>query len=167
MTIVKSLIMDKKKKIMLICSNGGHLAQILELEELFIKYDYLLVTEEAPSTLPLKEKYNIRYLKARSKGKKRNLNFLSTLFFNSLLSIKLLVKHFPKAIITTGSHTAIPMCILGKLSGIKIIWILSFARVDSRAFSADIVYPLTNKFIVQWPDAQKYYKKSIYLGGIY
>ena len=51
----------KRKKIILICSNGGHLAQILELQELFVKYDYLLVTEEAPSTLPLKEKYNIQF----------------------------------------------------------------------------------------------------------
>ncbi|WP_273566609.1 hypothetical protein [Maribacter halichondriae] len=60
----------KKKKIILICSNGGHLAQILELKGLFVKYDYLLVTEESPTTLPLREKYNIKYLKARSKGKK-------------------------------------------------------------------------------------------------
>jgi len=157
----------KRKKIILICSNGGHLAQILELQELFVKYDYLLVTEEAPSTLPLKEKYNIQFLKARSKGKKRNLNFLSTIIFNFFISIKLLIKHYPKAIITTGSHTAIPMCFLGKLVGVKIVWILSFARVDSKAFSADIVYPFADKFIVQWPEAQKYYKKSIYLGGIY
>ncbi|MGB5554659.1 MAG: PssD/Cps14F family polysaccharide biosynthesis glycosyltransferase, partial [Flavobacteriaceae bacterium] len=126
----------KKKKIILICSNGGHLAQILELKDLFMQYDYLLVTEESPTTLPLKDKYNVRFLKARSLGKKRDLSFFLTVFSNGFLSLKLLMQHYPKAIITTGSHTALPMCFLGKLFGSKIIWILSFSRINSKAVSA-------------------------------
>jgi UDP-N-acetylglucosamine:LPS N-acetylglucosamine transferase len=157
----------KDRKIILVCSDGGHLAQILELKEMFLNYDYLIVTEESPATLPLREKFNIQYLKGRSKGQKRNLSFIFSLVFNAFLSLKILIKHFPKAIITTGSHTAIPMCLLGKLTGVKIIWILSYARINSRAFSADIIYPIADKFIIQWPGVQKFYKKAIYLGGIY
>lgn len=157
----------ENKRIILICSDGGHLAQILELNEMFLHYNYLIVTEESPATIPLKEKYNIRYLKGRSKGKKRNMSFLFSLLINAFLSLKILIQHFPKAIITTGSHTAIPMCFLGKLSGVKIIWILSYARINSRAFSADIIYPIADKFIIQWPGVQKFYKKAVYLGGIY
>ena len=158
---------NRKKKIILICSDGGHLAQILELRELFLNYDYLIVTEESPATLPLKEKFNITYLKGRSKGQKRNLSFVISLIVNAFLSLKILIQHFPKAIITTGSHTAIPMCLLGKLFGAKVIWILSYARINSKAFSADIIYPIADKFIIQWPGVQKFYKKGIYLGGIY
>lgn len=157
----------KNKKIILICSDGGHLAQILELKEMFLNYDYLIITEESPATIPLKDKYNIRYLKGRSKGKKRSLSFLFSLLINAFLSLKILIQHFPKAIITTGSHTAIPMCFLGKISGVKIIWILSYARINSRAFSADIIYPFADQFIIQWPGVQKFYKKAVYLGGIY
>lgn len=157
----------ENKRIILICSDGGHLAQILELNEMFLHYNYLIVTEESPATIPLKDKYNIRYLKGRSKGKKRNLSFLFSLLINAFLSLKILIQHFPRAIITTGSHTAIPMCLLGKLSGVKIIWILSYARINSRAFSADIIYPIADKFIIQWPGVQKFYKKAVYLGGIY
>ena len=158
---------DKRKKIILICSDGGHLAQILELRDMFLNYNYLIVTEKSPATIPLKEKYNIKYLKGRSKGQKRNLSFIFSLIVNTFLSLKILMQHYPKVIITTGSHTAIPMCFLGKLVGAKIIWILSYARINSRAFSADIIYPIANKFIVQWPGVQKFYKKAIYLGGIY
>lgn len=157
----------KKKKIILICSDGGHLAQILELKDWFTKYDYLLVTEKAPSTLPYAEDYNIKFLKGRSKGKKRSLGFFINVLVNFFLTVKILLSHFPKAIITTGSHTAVPMCVIGKLFGAKIIWILSYARIKSRAFSADLVYPIADKFIIQWPEPQKFYKKAIYLGGIY
>lgn len=156
-----------KKRIILICSDGGHLAQILELKDMFLSYDYLIVTEESPATLPLREKYNIKYLKGRSKGKKRNLAFIFNLIVNVFWSLKILIQHFPKAIVTTGSHTAIPMCLLGKIAGVKIIWILSYARINSRAFSADIIYPIADKFIIQWPGVHKFYKRAVYLGGIY
>ncbi|WP_439483326.1 hypothetical protein [Cyclobacterium plantarum] len=63
------------------------------------------------------------------------------------------------AIITTGSHSSIPMCLLGKIARVKIIWILSYARMNSRAFSADIIYPIADKCIIQWPGVKKYYKK--------
>lgn len=152
---------------MLICSDGGHLAQILELKDMFSTYDYLLVTEKTPATILLKDAYNIAYLRGRSKGKNRKLGFFIMLFVNVILSLKFLIQHYPKTIITTGSHTAVPMCFLGKVLGCKVIWILSFARVNSRAFSASIVYPIADKFIVQWPEAKKAYEKSIYLGGIY
>jgi beta-1,4-N-acetylglucosaminyltransferase len=156
-----------KKKIILICSDGGHLAQVLALESLFIKYNYLIITEGTPATFPLKEKYNIRFLKARPKGKKRSLSFLYTLLINLFLSLRLLISHFPKVVITTGSHTAVPLCILGKLLGVKIVWILSFARIKTKAKSANFIYPLADKFIVQWQSAQKLYPRSIYLGGVY
>jgi UDP-N-acetylglucosamine:LPS N-acetylglucosamine transferase len=158
---------EKKKKIILICSNGGHLAQIMELKDWFIKFDYLIVTEEAPSTLPHAKHLNMKFLKGRPKGKKRSLSFFFHLIVNFYLTLKILLHHRPKAIITTGSHTAIHMCLVGKLLGAKIVWILSYARFKSRAASADLIYPFADKFIIQWPVPQKFYKKAIYLGGIY
>ncbi|WP_238749707.1 PssD/Cps14F family polysaccharide biosynthesis glycosyltransferase [Neolewinella maritima] len=154
-----------KKKVIFICSNGGHLAQIRELAPLFERYDYLLVTEEAENTLPLRDKYRMRYLRGRSEGQSRNLQFYWSLIVNSVRSLKILIGHRPSVIITTGSHTAVPMCYLGKLLGARVVWILSFARINSRAFSADIVHPIADRFIVQWPAAQTLYADSVYLGG--
>jgi beta-1,4-N-acetylglucosaminyltransferase len=158
---------DKRKKIILVCSDGGHLAQILHLKEMFVKYNYLLVTEKTPATAPLAETYNTSYLTQRSKGTKRSISFLLTIFYNVFLSLKILLTHYPKVIISTGSHTAIPLCFLGKLLGVKVVFILSFARVNSRAKSADLIYKIADKFIIQWPDAKHNYSKGIYLGGIY
>jgi len=156
-----------KRKIILICSDGGHLAQILELKDLFIQYDYLLITEKTEATFSLSKSYNIRFLKPRSDGNKRSLRFWFTLIENFFLSFKLLIGHFPRVIITTGSHTAVPMCLIGKLLGRKIVWILSFARINSKAKSASFIYPISDRFIVQWETAQPLYPKSIFLGGIY
>jgi beta-1,4-N-acetylglucosaminyltransferase len=156
----------KKKKIILICSDGGHLAQVLELKELFTQYNYLLIVEKTEATIELKDKYNIRFLKGRPKGE-RGIMFWFSILANMFLSLRLLLTHYPKVIITTGSHTAVPMCILGKLFFVKVVWILSFARINTKAKSASLIYPIADKFIVQWESAKKLYPNSIYLGGIY
>lgn len=139
----------------------------MELRDWFIKYDYLIVTESSPSTRPYAQQLNMKFLRGRPKGKKRSLTFFAHLMVNFFLTVKILIGHFPKAIITTGSHTAVPMCLIGKSLGRKIVWILSYARIKSRAASADLIYPIADKFIIQWPEPQKFYKKAIYLGGIY
>ena len=158
---------DKRKKIILVCSDGGHLAQILHLKDMFAKYNYLLVTEKTPATEPLAQIYHTSYLTARSKGTKRSISFLLTILQNVFLSLKILLTHYPKVIISTGSHTAIPLCFLGKLVGVKVVFILSYARVTSRAKSASLIYRIADKFIVQWPEEKLNYSEGIYLGGIY
>ena len=47
----------------------------------------------------------------------------------------------------------------------KIIYILSYARINSKAKAANIIYPIADEFIVQWESAQKLYPKSKFLGG--
>ncbi|WP_194774711.1 PssD/Cps14F family polysaccharide biosynthesis glycosyltransferase [Pararhodonellum marinum] len=157
----------KKKSVIFVCSDGGHLAQTLELKELFERYNYLLVTEDTPATHPLSNTYKVRFLKPRPDGKKRTFAFYRSILSNFIRSFKIILEHKPHVIITTGSHTAVPLCILGKLFGIKIVWILSFARINSKAASANLIYPIANEFIVQWPQMKSHYKKATYLGSIY
>ncbi|WPR73536.1 PssD/Cps14F family polysaccharide biosynthesis glycosyltransferase [Algoriphagus sp. NG3] len=159
--------MENKKRVLLVCSDGGHLAQMLELKELFEKYDYLLVTERAPSTIPLAKTYNLKFVRPRPEGKNRKLGFYISLIQNSFSSLKILLTHRPKVILTTGSHTAVPFCILAKILGMKVVWILSYARINSKASSANLIYPIANRFLVQWPNMTDHYKKGIYVGSIY
>lgn len=156
-----------KKQILLISSDGGHLAQILSLKDFFVNHEYLIVTEKTPATELLSKELNVEFLKPRPKGRHRSLGFFLSILRNFITSYKIILKHRPVAIITTGSHTAIPACYIGKLLGSKIIWILTFARINSKAASASLVYPIADKFIVQWPSMLKHYKKAIYLGSIY
>ncbi len=156
---------QKKKNILFVGSAGGHITEILELKDLREKYNYLIVTEDVETTRPLAKQYNIKFLKPDTA--RNSILFWTNFFTNFFLSLKILISFKPKVIITTGSHTAVPMCLLGKLLGKKIIWILCYARVNTKAKSANIVYPITDLFIVQWESAKALYPKSKYFGGIY
>ena len=155
----------KKKNILFVGSAGGHLTEILELKDLRERYNYLIVTEDVVPTRPLAGKYNLQFLKPDAN--RSSIIFWLNFFRNFFKSLKILISFNPHVIITTGSHTAVPMCLLGKLFRKKIIWILCYARVNTKAKSADIIYPITDLFIVQWESAKRLYPKAKYFGGIY
>ena len=153
------------KKVMFISSVGGHLTQLLELKSLFNNYNYVLVTEKTDVTLNLKEKYNTEYLKYGSR--KYLFKYLFIFAFNILKSIYLFIKYRPQVIVTTGTHTAVPMCYLGWLFRRKVIYIESFAKRTSPTLTGRLVYPIATTFVVQWQSMLKFYPKAKYWGGIY
>ena len=153
----------KEKKLLFVASSGGHMTQILQMKDMFLKYDYLLVTENDLINKELKNKYNIEYVLSAGEG--RDFMYWRNFLLNFFLASKILLSFKPDFVITTGSHTAIPFCYIGKLLGAKVIYVLSYARIYSKAKAANIVYPITDLFVVQWRQAKKLYKRSIYLGG--
>lgn len=155
----------KKKKVMFISSVGGHLTQLLELKKIFNNYRYVLVTEKTDVTKDMKQKYNIEFLIYGSR--EYLFSYIFKFIFNVIKSFLLFIKYRPSVIITTGAHTAVPMCYIGRLLGKKVIFIESYAKRNSPTLSGRLVYPIANTFIVQWETMLKFYPKAKYFGGIY
>jgi beta-1,4-N-acetylglucosaminyltransferase len=155
----------KKFRILLPSSSGGHLSEIFQLKELLDNTEHLFVTEDLPLTRRLLQDRPCRFV--RPNGQNRNWVFWKNFLINWFLAVPILLKFRPHAIVTTGSHTAIPFCFLGKLLGCKIIYILSFCRIDSKAAAASAVYPIADLFFVQWQQMQSSYPKSRYAGPLF
>lgn len=155
------------KKVLFIASTGGHLNELLQLKPMFEKYDYHLITEKDNTTLNLKSKYKdkISYLKYGTRSK--IFSYIYIFIFNIIKSIYLYSRIKPKYIVTTGTHTAVPICYIAKMFGTKIIFIETFANRNTKTLSGKLVYPIANLFVVQWKEMLKLYPKAIYGGMIY
>ena len=153
------------KKVMFISSVGGHLTQLLELKKIFNDYDYVLVTEKNDVTKDMNKKYKMEYLVYGSR--EYILSYIVKFSYNILKSFYLFLKYRPKVIVTTGTHTAVPMCYIGRLFGRKVIFIESYAKRTSPTLSGRLVYKIASTFIVQWETMLKFYPKAKYFGGIY
>lgn len=154
------------KKVLFIASTGGHLSELLQLKPLFKKYDSSLITEKTKSTIDLKEKYQkVNYLVYGTREHKFTYPF--KFLYNCFKSLILYIKIKPNVIVTTGTHTAVPMCYIGKLFGSKIIFIETFANSKTKTASGKLVYPIADTFIVQWESMLELYPKAIYGGWIY
>ena len=73
----------------------------------------------------------------------------------------------PDLLISSGAAVAVPFFYLGKLFGIKTIYIEVFDRIDKPTLTGKIVYPVTDRFIVEWDEMKTVYPKSINLGSIF
>lgn len=153
------------KKVMFISSVGGHLTQLLELKNIFNDYDYVLVTEKNDVTKNMKDKYHMEYLVYGSR--QYLFRYIFKFIYNIFKSFYLFCKYRPKVIVTTGTHTAVPMCYIGRLFGRKVIFIESYAKRTSPTLSGRLVYPIATTFIVQWEPMLEFYPKAKYFGGIY
>lgn len=159
--------MVQLKKVLFISSTGGHLNELLQLKALFKEYESYLITEKDKSTqgLQIDGIKKIKYLVYGTRSKILVYPFI--FIFNCFKSLFYYFKIKPKVIITTGTHTAVPMCYIGKLFGSKIIFIETFANRNTKTLSGKMVYPISDLFIVQWKEMQQLYPKSVYGGAIY
>lgn len=152
------------KKVMFVCSSGGHLEEMLKLESIFDKYDYVLVTEKTDITCKMKNKYKIEYLKYASR---LNLfKYILVSICNVIKSIYLLLKFNPKVVITTGANTGGIVCFFGKVLFKKVIYIESLAKVKDLSSTGKIVYKFADKFYVQWEELSNKYSKAEYIGRL-
>lgn len=167
-----SNIIEDSKKIIYISSMGGHLKELLMLEKLFDKYDTTIITEKTDATKNLKEDILKKHKNTKTYyleyGTKHNIfPYIGIFIRNIFLSFKYFKKVMPDIVITTGTHTAVPMCFIAKIFNKKVIYIETFASVTGGSLAGKIVYPIADEFIVQWKEMLKKYPNAKYLGGIF
>lgn len=159
--------MFELKKVLFISSTGGHLSELLQLKSMFNKYDYHIVTEKDKTNEKLKNIYKdrITYLPYATRSKK--ISYIFKYLYIIIKSIIIYIKLHPKYIVTTGTHTAGPICYFGKIFGTKIIYIETFANRSKKTATGRLIYPISDLFIVQWEEMLKLYPKAVYGGPIY
>ncbi|MEM4214993.1 MAG: PssD/Cps14F family polysaccharide biosynthesis glycosyltransferase [Candidatus Pacearchaeota archaeon] len=142
-------------KICITCSPGGHLIEAIQLLPILKGHEVFFYT------------YSEKHIKKKLCNKKtyiikKPLNILRN-FWNSL---KIFIKEKPDIVISTGANVTVPISIIAKFFGKKLIFIECSAQVFTPSLTGRILYPFADLFIVQWkPLLKKYGKKAIY-GGL-
>lgn len=152
---------DKELKVCLVGSSGGHLTHLYMLKPFWKNKNRFWVTfdkEDAKSLLENEKVYPCYYPTNRS---------IKALIKNLKVAYKVLKKEKPDLIISSGAAVAVPFFYIGKIMCAKLIYIEVFDRLDKPTMTGRMVYPITDKFIVQWEEQRKVYKKAINLGSIF
>ena len=152
------------KKVIFAASSGGHLTELLKVQELFKEYDYLLVTEMTDVTRDLKDKYNIKYV---DYGPNKNkIVYWWTIFKNLAKAIGIVAKFRPDTIVSTGAQVGGFFCYIGKLFGAKVVYIETMAKIKELSGTGHNVYKIADKFYVQWKSLEEKYEKAEYIGRL-
>jgi beta-1,4-N-acetylglucosaminyltransferase len=146
--------------VLLVCSNGGHLAQLLRLEPWWRQHQRMWVTFQKTDAVSQLDGETIVWAYHPTT---RNVVNLAR---NAILCARLLNRVRPSVIVSTGAAVAFPFFIAGRLLGIPTVFIEVYDRVDSTTLTGRLCRPLANLFLVQWPEQLQLYRGAQLIGPL-
>jgi len=150
---------NRKPRLCLVSSSGGHWEQLQKLQPLIDKYEGFMVTEKTQF------KANAKYLMLQTDLKDKLMPF--KMLWNAFYTLIIWIKEKPDFIITTGTMVAYPFYILTVIFKKKFIFIETFGRANMPTVAGKKMEKHSDLFIVQWETQKKHYKKAIYGGCLY
>jgi UDP-N-acetylglucosamine:LPS N-acetylglucosamine transferase len=70
----------------------------------------------------------------------------------------------PDVILSTGAGLAVPFFVVGRLRGVRLVYVESLTRTEALSLSGRLVAPLADELFVQWPQAAR--GSARYVGSI-
>ena len=164
---------------LVVLGSGGHTAEMLRLitEFDFGRYGPLTLVTAATDTtsrakaereLPQAALSTARWAaipRAREVGQSFLSSVPSTL--KALFAcVRLIWTASPDLVLVNGPGTCVPVAVLGRLFGSRVIFVESWCRVESLSLTGRIMYWVAHRFVVHWPELVRRYPRAEYLGRI-
>lgn len=163
--------MSKLNNLLIVLGRGGHTEQLIKvvrtLKSERFNCSYVVAKDDYFSESKIELPGKIYWISNPRKMDDKNLFLVIFKMVPSFLdAFRILLESNADCIIACGPGLCVPLIILGKLFGKKIIFIESWSRVYTKSLSGRVSYPFSNLFFVQWPELKKKYPKSIYAGRL-
>jgi beta-1,4-N-acetylglucosaminyltransferase len=84
---------------------------------------------------------------------------------NAWQSFSILWRERPELVISTGADVAVPLLILAKLMGARVIFIETAGSAEP-TLAGRLVYRFADLFIVQWPDRLEHFPQAVLADGL-
>lgn len=132
-------------RVLLVCSSGGHLDQLLALMPAPEGVDVAFATFLKPDALPKLEGQRVHGLFWPTNRS------LRALLVNLRIAVRTLRQERPDLIVSSGAAAAVPFSWVGKyLFRTTNVFIECIDRIDNPTLTARLVRPVTDQFITQW-----------------
>ena len=147
-------------KICLVCSSGGHFFELYCLRSLWGNSDHFWVTFPGSDTHQLLKGKKVYWAYFPTNRSVKNL------IRNLLMAWRILLKEKPSVMISTGAGVSVPFFYLGRILGMKTIYIESMTRINDLSLTGKLVYPVVENFFVQWPELALKYSRAKFSGQV-
>jgi UDP-N-acetylglucosamine:LPS N-acetylglucosamine transferase len=144
------VVKKRKRREFTVClaaSAGGHMNELLRMEAAWRGARVFFVTTNAVVEGELRAKYDCPVYVAAECNRHSPLRLFSS-FAGCAGAIR---RERPDVVLSTGAATGVIACILGKLTGARVVWVDSIANVERVSLSGRIAGLFADVFVVQWP----------------
>lgn len=146
--------------VLLVSTQGGHLAQLLSLRGWWTSHERLWV---CPDTPDVRDRLAGERVVVSHSPTTRNL---PNLLRNVGLAARVLLRERPAIVISAGAGVAVPFFVLAWLLRIPTVFIEVYDRVDSATMTGRLCGPFTTRRIVQWDSQLDVYPDASLVGPL-
>ena len=147
-------------RVMLVGSSGGHLAQLWALRSWWQDHERHWVTFPT-----LDAEFHLRD-EVTTWAHYPTTRNIPNLLRNLRLAWRLLRRERPDVIVSTGAGVAFPFFLLGRLLGVRTIYIEVFDRIEVATLTGRLCYPLSSAFLLQWEEQLAMYPRGQVIGRL-
>jgi UDP-N-acetylglucosamine:LPS N-acetylglucosamine transferase len=156
-----NIFADQQKKLLFVCSAGGHLSQLLQLKPWWTHHRRHWVSFKLPDVESKLVDEEVSF--AHFPTTRNVLNLMR----NIPLAYRTINKLKPDLIVSNGAGVAFPFFLLAKFMGIPTVYMEVYDRIESKTLTGRLCKPLSSLFLVQWPEQHHIYRGSVLVGSIY
>jgi beta-1,4-N-acetylglucosaminyltransferase len=147
-------------KALLVCSSGGHLTQLYRLRPWWTRHERTWVTFAHPQTESLLA--GERVIPAFGPTTRNIPNALR----NLRLALTVMRAERPDVIVSDGAGLAFPFFVAARLFGVRTVYLEVYDRISRSTLTGRLCYPITDLFLLQWPEQMVSYPRGTVIGQL-
>ena len=148
-------------QLLLVCSSGGHLLELLALADAWSGIECLWITFGRGDSEFLLRGQDVVHAHGPTN---RNI---PNLIRNLVLAGSVIRQSQARALITTGAGVAVPFVWIARLHGVKTVYVERLTRIDRPSLTLRLIRPAANRIYVQWPELAVCVRRARYAGSIF
>ncbi|WP_109472585.1 UDP-N-acetylglucosamine--LPS N-acetylglucosamine transferase [Ornithinimicrobium cavernae] len=158
---MSAVLAGEGERILLVGSSGGHLAQLMALRPWWGASDRAWCVFDGPDSRGhLKEESDVTWAHAPTTRNVPNL------LRNTVLAWRLLRRFRPTTVVSTGAGVALPFFVLGRVRGVRTVYIEVYDRIDTATLTGRLCRPFTDVMCVQWDEQRHLYRDAHVIGPL-
>lgn len=150
----------ERSRVLLVCSSGGHLTQLLALRPWWTRHERTWVTFDTADAVEALAGERVVFAHHPTT---RNI---PNLLRNLRLAVGTLRRERPDVIISDGAGVAVPFFWLSRWTGARTVYLEVYDRIDSTTMTGRLVQPVTDLFAVQWEEQLACYPDAVVVGPV-
>ena len=147
--------------LLLVCSSGGHLLQLVALRDAWSVADRVWVTFDKSDARSLLADERVYHAYGPTNRSVKNL------LRNVVVAWRVVREVRPKLVLTTGAGVAVPFAWVGRLHGARVVYVESLTRIERPSLSCRLIAPVADRIYVQWPELAPVVRGSRYAGNVF
>jgi beta-1,4-N-acetylglucosaminyltransferase len=154
----------RKIRLGLVASPGGHIYEMYLLKDFWQKQDRFWITFDSPDTRDLLESERVYWVPPMPRYPGQIWKSFYPYCRALTQCLRIFRRERPSVVVSIGANIGASAIHAATLLGIRTIYIELSGRIQNLSLTGKMVYPVTNYFLVQWPELAARYPRARYEG---